>query len=408
METYEIVSVGEKLKRLRKKYKVKQEALAGDEITRNLISQIEHNKVRLTENSARIMLQNLKQICNKRNIEVCEDIDYLMEDEKAQAVKIVDKYIDELKKLSTYKGDNFLSKLAQTEEFLADLQLKYKKIEVFNLAGDYFLSNSDFYKSALYYEKARALMEVDADKDAMILVLRKLSKVYPSLGQFEKNIAITEYAVNNFKNMDEKYYCIFIFNNALGYLMLNQYEKALEKLNIVEEIVKSKDKRKYVDVLSQKAYCLGFLKQYKEALKSYNKALQLVDSKTNIQMIIILVNICVIHSDLKDYTSTKKVMKNIFNNLKNFNENDKYIAGTYFEMAKILHRNLKELTRAKECYMRAVNIFEKKSEYYWIREMLPNLIELYAELENPEDRKEVKEKILELELKEGKVDTKIW
>ncbi|URZ04521.1 tetratricopeptide repeat protein [Clostridium felsineum] len=408
METYEIVSVGEKLKRLRKKYKVKQEALAGDEITRNLISQIEHNKVRLTENSARIMLQNLKQICNKRNIEVCEDIDYLMEDEKAQAVKIVDKYIDELKKLSTYKGDNFLSKLAQTEEFLADLQLKYKKIEVFNLAGDYFLSNSDFYKSALYYEKARALMEVDADKDAMILVLRKLSKVYLPLGQFEKNIAITEYAINNFPNIGEKYYCIFLYNSALGYLMLKQYKRALEKLNIVEEIVKSKDKRKYVDVLIQKAYCLGFLKQYKEALESYNKALKLVDSKTNIQMIIILVNICVIHSDLKDYISTKKVMKNIFNNLKNFNENDKYIAGTYFEMAKILHRNLKELTRAKECYIKALKLFEKMSEYYWIKEIVPNLIELYAELENPEDRKEVKEKILELESKNGKSDTKIW
>ncbi|URZ09042.1 tetratricopeptide repeat protein [Clostridium felsineum] len=408
METYEIVSVGEKLKRLRKKYKVKQEALAGDEITRNLISQIEHNKVRLTENSARIMLQNLKQICNKRNIEVCEDIDYLMEDEKAQAVKIVDKYIDELKKLSTYKGDNFLSKLAQTEEFLADLQLKYKKIEVFNLAGDYFLSNSDFYKSALYYEKARALMEVDADKDAMILVLRKLSKVYLPLGQFEKIIDVTEYALKNFKNMTEKYCCIFLYNSAVGYLMLKQYEKAIEKLDMAEKVFKNKKSKKYMDIVCQKACCLGFLKRYDEALKVYNKALKTVDDEKDINTVIILMNVCGIYNELSDYVSTKKVMENIFHILKNFSEDEYYVGGAYFEMAKVLHKSLKEFTRAKKCYMRAVNIFEKKSEYYWIREIRPNLIELYTELENPEDRKEVKEKILELELQEGKVDTKIW
>lgn len=408
METYEIVSVGEKLKRLRKKYKVKQEALAGDEITRNLISQIEHNKVRLTENSARIMLQNLKQICNKRNIEVCEDIDYLMEDEKAQAVKIVDKYIDELKKLSTYNGDNFLSKLAQTEEFLADLQLKYKKIEVFNLAGDYFLSNSDFYKSALYYEKARALMEVDADKDAMILVLRKLSKVYPYIGQYEKTVAVSEYALENFKDMDEKYYCIFIYNSVLGYLRLEKYEKALDKIHILEKIIKITDVERYSDILIHKTYCLSYLNKYDETLETCYKILDMLQDKDGMRYIVAMVNVCGVYDKLKDYASARKVMKIIFDKLKKFNDNDFYVAEVYFEMGKILHRSLKEFNKAKECYIKALNACEKKPDYYLTKEIATRLIELYTELENPEDRKEVKEKILELESKNRKTDTKIW
>lgn len=127
MGTYEIMSIGDKLRNLRKKYNLSQEDLAGNVITRNLISQIEHNKANLTRSAAKIMLDNLKKICEKKTTVIDESIDYLLESEETQANKVLDRYIRELRDLSIYRDGIFLSKLSEVEEFLAKWILKIKR-----------------------------------------------------------------------------------------------------------------------------------------------------------------------------------------------------------------------------------------------------------------------------------------
>lgn len=75
----EVISAGEKIKRLRTDLGLKQEDISNDEITRSLISMIENNKRNLTIRSAKIISREL----NKYYINLGEKIstDRLLESE---------------------------------------------------------------------------------------------------------------------------------------------------------------------------------------------------------------------------------------------------------------------------------------------------------------------------------------
>lgn len=156
---------------MREKYNVRQEDIVGGDITRNLISQIEHGKANLTKNAAKIILKNLEKICAEKHIKVDESIEYLMENENFQASKILDDYIKELKDLSIYKDGSFAEKLTKIEEFLAKWNLVDKKIAVFELAGDYFSNVNDLYNSSMYYEKAKALMDASVYTEKLVSMI---------------------------------------------------------------------------------------------------------------------------------------------------------------------------------------------------------------------------------------------
>lgn len=277
MVSYKILSVANKLKNIRDKYGLSQEDLAGNEITRNLISQIEHNKANLTRSAAEIMLKNLKKICDKKNVQVDEDINYLMEDEKSQAIKVLDKYIDDLRDLTIYKDNVFINKLREVEDFLVTWDFRDKKITIFELAGDYFSSTNDFYNASLYYEKAKALIDINIYSDNIVHILRKLSMTYYYMLRYQDDINCCEFALKQFKNMDEEYRCIFLFNSSLCYGQLKKYDLALKRLNEVESIIKNIDQNKYYEVLIQKAICYQWMKEYQKSLDIYNKLLESID-----------------------------------------------------------------------------------------------------------------------------------
>ncbi|URZ08648.1 helix-turn-helix domain-containing protein [Clostridium felsineum] len=68
--TTNILPVGIKIKRLREKYKLNQDDIVGTELTRNLISQIEHGKANLTKSTAELIIRNTKEILNIRMVKL--------------------------------------------------------------------------------------------------------------------------------------------------------------------------------------------------------------------------------------------------------------------------------------------------------------------------------------------------
>lgn len=69
---------------------MRQEELAGGEITRNLISIIENNKANLTPSTAKILVNNFNNYCLGKGIDIEVTEDYLLEDVVSQAKKVVD------------------------------------------------------------------------------------------------------------------------------------------------------------------------------------------------------------------------------------------------------------------------------------------------------------------------------
>ena len=298
MEKCIVLSDGDKLKEIRKKYNLKQEEITGKEITRNLISEIETNKASITKKTAEIIIKNLTALAKKRNFEVTETVDYLMENQIAQATKALDDYIEELKTLSISKDDSFIKTLKEAESFLIDWDIKDKKLKIYELAGDYYCNNNEMYKSAVYYEKASALLSrMFLDKELLPLS-RKLSMVYGYIGDYKKSIECCEFALSRFDDMPLRDKVIFRYNNALAYKYINNFERALNNIEIAENIVNKTDTSRYIQILNNKASCLYEMKRYKEALKLFNQILDLIDKNEVEEYLINLINIVNVYMDI--------------------------------------------------------------------------------------------------------------
>lgn len=391
---------------LTKKYKLNQDSLAGNDITRNLISQIEHGKANLTRHAAEIMLKNLQEICNRRNITIEEDIEYLIEDEASQANKILDQYIKELKDLIVYKDISFVDKLNEVEAFLVNWDIKDKKIVIFELAGDYFCSINNFYKSAIYYEKARSLINVDMVTDNVVSILRKLSMVYFYTAKYDYGAKCCEFALERFTSMDDKYKVIFLFNSSLCYIKLEEYDKALNKLIKLENIIKEIDKQKYYEVLLQKAACYEAVKNYEKSLNICNKILDSMDKKDNEQYIMILINLSQLYIKLSNFNKSREILNLVLENLVNINKEFKLLPNFHFEIAKV-YRELNELESAEEHYLKALKYAKNYSYYFLIDDILLELIDIYILQNNIMKISDIKNEFFILSGKKDKINSKI-
>lgn len=407
MGYFKILSDGDKLKSIRKKYNLKQEEISGNDITRNLISEIETNKAVITKNTAEIIIKNLKQISVKRHFEVSETIDYLLENKRIQAIKIADSYIDELKTLFICKDDSFVNTLREVEEFLNDCDVKDKQIAVYELAGDYFYTKNEIYKSVVYYEKELTLVSKMSLSKTLLTILRKLSMMYTYVNKYQESIECCESALTRFLDLSRKDSIIFRFNIALCYKKLNKFEKALSNIEKAEELVdKSNDIATYINILINKSNCLYRLKSYNDALNLLNKVLDLVDRSDIEKQILVYINIISNYIALKNTDKVNEKLNIILENLKGCTLSNEYGSEIYFEIGKV-YKYLKSNEIEEEYYLKALNSAEKQKSYTLVNDILYDLIELYNNSNDIEKMNRVKSKVFEISSKRELINEKV-
>ncbi|MFL0249434.1 tetratricopeptide repeat protein [Clostridium neuense] len=329
MEKCTVISDGDKIKTIREKYDLKQDEISGNDITRNLISEIETNKANITKKTAEVIIKNLTELAKKKGFKVTETVEYLMENQIEQANKILDDYIEELKALVISRDGSFIETLKKAEVFLIDWDIKDKKLRIYELAGDYFCNQNDFYKSSIYYEKANALINKRQFAKELLNILRKLSMVYFYTEKYKESIKCSEFATIYFSDIDNKNRAVFLYNSALCYEKLKNFNKALDSFDEVEQIIDKNDESKYVQILIGKATCLLLLKKYDEALKIFNKILELVNEKDIEKYLITLVNMSNVYIEINDNSKVNEILEIILKQVKNINVNFTYVSDIY-------------------------------------------------------------------------------
>ncbi|URZ02724.1 helix-turn-helix domain-containing protein [Clostridium felsineum] len=288
-----ILTIGEKIKKLRNEYKLNQDDIVGTELTRNLISQIEHGKANLTRSTAELIIRNTKDILEKRGTTLDEGInaEYLLETEEAQAKKVINSYIKELKEVSVYKESYFEGLLKKIDDLLIKWGFTDLKIDICEIVGDYYAHKNDFHKASMYYENIKYLIGSETDMNRIVSIFRKLSMVYIYSGNFSEGIRVCRNALERFKDMDNDYKSIFTFNMSLYYHYLGEYEKSLDILSELESVINKENKDKYGSVLLLKASCLQDLKRYAKALDIYNELLN-ITPKNDVN------NLCIYYNNM--------------------------------------------------------------------------------------------------------------
>ncbi|MDT8717924.1 helix-turn-helix transcriptional regulator [Clostridium sp. 19966] len=379
MEDCRVIPVGHKLRLLRKRYNLRQEEIVGDDVTRNLISQIENGKAKLTRSTAQIIMSHVTEILEKNNLTLDIDIEYLLEDQEAQARKILDQFIDELKELLDNNDTSFINTLKDADQFLLEWDFIDKKILICELAGDYFSGNNDFYKASVYYENVKCLMNLNMDVASLIPVLKKLSKVYFCMEKYKDGIDVCNYALDRFPQMNDDYKVVFLFNSSLYYNYSKEYKKSLDIIdklkNIVNENTKDKHGDIYIRILLLQASSLQFLKCYDEALKIYNIALE-ITSKENCGYISIYCNnICEIYIDMGKIEEANERINFILNNLKNIPNDFIMLPQLYLEISR-RYIELKDYDNAVTYLRKTLNLAKAFKYSFVINDVIMELIHM--------------------------------
>lgn len=351
----EVFTPGEKIYMIRKQIGASQKEIAGDKITRNLISQIENNKINLTLSTARTIADNMKKLIAKKGIKFFTITpEWLIEDEETQLSKIAnniaDNYIKDIRaiKLENKSNDFLKSKVSEVEEFMnfskKNLNLK-KQCEIYEIISDvYFLINDyceSFIKLQLSIDTA---IKEKSYNDAIRLMLKLSNQMYQSGGSDLEQIRNMHAALNLYREHelnDEVLLKKIYFNTALYYSILGKNKTSIEYLKKLEsECDLSTPEKLDVELLIANCY----------------------EGDNEIE---IAKNIYLNTLDLALRESDAKVIIKIYNNL-----------GTIYRKKGNLEKSLRYLNHA-------INIKSDLEPIYYAK-TLNNALENYIEMDNEE------------------------
>ncbi|WP_234123877.1 helix-turn-helix domain-containing protein [Clostridium hydrogenum] len=408
MEYIEVLSPGKKLRLLRKKYKLNQEQLSGDKITRNLISEIETGKVKLTKNTAEIILDNLKSLSQKYNFDITETVDYLLESEYSQASKILDSHINELKSLFTYKSENFNEELKNAEAFLIKWDIKEKKIQLYEIVGDYFCSKNDYHRGTLYYEKAFSFMDKLNYTPELLIILKKLSGAYAYINRHSESIECGEFALNHFPSMPKKFAATFLFNNSISLKKLGFFKKAITNFEVIETLLDEDDADKLIEVWNTKGTCFIHLNEYEKARDIFINVFETASKQDNMDTIVIsLLNLAECYFNLDDKEKVLESLKIALNNLPTLiRSNSCYLPEVHFQLGNI-YKSINDLEKAEMYYLEALKFTKKQNISIMSRDILKNLIDLYLSSDSIDKINDITIEALSLSNSQAKLENDI-
>ncbi|KHD35437.1 hypothetical protein NL50_13110 [Clostridium acetobutylicum] len=331
-----ILTIGEKIKKLRSEYRLNQDDIVGTELTRNLISQIEHGKANLTRSTAELIIRNTKDILEKRGETLDEgiNVEYLLETEESQAKKVIASYIQELKEISVYKDNHFNELLEKIESLLFKWEFGDLKIQICEIAGDYYTSRNDYIKAYIYYENVKYLIGCQTDMKRVISIFRKLSTVYFYTGNFDDGIRVCKYVLGRFTEMEDKYKCIFTFNMSLYYNYLGEYGKSLNIITGFESVIKATYEDRYYKVLLLKADCYYALGRYAESLSIYNDLINITEKDDFNNLCVYYNNMSQVYLRMGKRDMAVNYINTVINNLLNLSDDFEALPQVYGELGK--------------------------------------------------------------------------
>lgn len=394
MKNYNILSPSEKVKQIRLNLGLNQEELSGGERTRNLVSVIENNKANLTETTAKIITNNINNICKLRNLDFSVTPEYLLETTTEQAKKIADEYINYIKSLEpgTILNDDILCEI---DIFSKTYDTEDKKPLLYIEIGLHFKNYKQFSKATEYFLKA---YESCSDLSLTTRCLTMLTSCNIYLSKYTDAINYSRILLDLNKSDHTQFHARY--NIALCYKKLKEYSKALDILYYMIEKYPSilqSSLRNIVDVNLLIGVCLNESKSFNKSIAVYKNLLKLVDDKK--YRLLILLNLCDVYRDTEDIVRLKKTCTDVLDHL---NENadvlDVYGAYAYFSLARDV-KMYGESDIVIELLLKALNLFRHNNTSLYLEDLeslFIDLLDLYIKKNDTDSILFLKSELFEL------------
>lgn len=267
------LTIGQRIRMTRKYLGVKQYEITSGKITRNLISAIENDKVRLTPENARLIYDNLNRFAKERNLEIDLDLSEVLGSEPDFQAEIkADYYIDQLKKQLKSEdapADDFIH---EVEDFLYAWDIPIKKAEVYTLFGDIYGIKNEKLRQLFYYTKAFELYSVEKYINSLPRLASKISECSEQLNSPEIGVRFCELAISKDPtSYREEMYNLYMLS-AISNSKLGNHQKAIRNIDVCIDRFTDDLGPEYYQAVSIKADCYERNNELMEAIQYYTHA----------------------------------------------------------------------------------------------------------------------------------------
>lgn len=333
-----ILSLGEKIKKLRKEKNMTLKELAGDRITAAQISHIERDK-------SHTSYELLEYLSERLDV----SIDYLLETKEMQSKKITDNLILE-SEIYIKKGelDDAEKEIHQIIEICEEYDLSENYGKCNYLLGNIYLKRKDSRKANFYFEKALFHFIKNDDKKRIFECYMNSADIYFEDGFYQ--VALTNYnfakdILNQITTDEPDTYKDLYSKISKCYMRMDDSEKALEYIELIGSIDNNYSPTQEVEMLVLKAKKLLSEGKYLDSKDYFTKALKIIEKEENKDKLAqVYLTVGKIYGemgdnekllqysekvyDLKKYDSDEYMMDSLFNII------ESYIDSNNFEQAK--------------------------------------------------------------------------
>ncbi|MDY5913375.1 MAG: tetratricopeptide repeat protein [Inconstantimicrobium porci] len=390
MSNVHLLTPGEKIKKIRKDFKIKQRDITGGKITRNLISLIENNRADLTVSTAGIIVSSINDICKKRDIDFKMTTDDLLKNNTIQADKMLSDIIDEINEHMDDNNFDFSDIVDRAEMLIKENPFMDKVTDLYTELGKIFSDRQEFRKSYIFYFKAYERIDFHKQKELFALISLKLSYCCNNLYEFSESIQIINTILSLYNDFDELVYCKLLYNLAIAQKNINQYSDALSSLNKIDKELFVKHNY-YFAMEIAKANCYTKLKLYKEALDIDLDLLNNYCNNDNGSKLLVLNNIAQVYKLTNNVESMRKYLLKAMDIISNYNidENNYSMDELYYDLAScnIFIGNEKD---ALILLNKALDISKKQNKYKVQYDCINSMFDIYYENKQYKKLEEIK------------------
>lgn len=333
-----ILSLGEKIKKLRKEKNMTLKELAGDRITAAQISHIERDK-------SHTSYELLEYLSERLGV----SIDYLLETKEMQSKKITDNLILEseiaIKKDELDEAEKQIQQIIEIcEEY--DLSENYGKCNY--LLGNIYLKRKDSRKANFYFEKALFNFIKNNDRKRIFQCYMNIANIYFNDELYE--VALTNYSfakeiLDEINGDDPDTYKELYSKISKCYMKMKETEKALEFIEKIGNIDEKYSPEQEVEMLVLKAKKLLSEGCYVDSKDYFAKALKIIEKKENKDKLAqVYLTVGNIYGEMGDNEKFLEYSEKVYDIKKNdsdeytmdslFNIIESYIETSDFEVAK--------------------------------------------------------------------------
>lgn len=351
-----ILSLGEKIKKLRKEQNMTLKELAGDRITAAQISHIERDK-------SHTSYELLEYLADKLGVSV----DYLLETKEMQSKKITDNLI---LKSEIYIKCNDLDNAEEQIKEIIEICKEYKLVENYgkcnNLLAEINCKKKDYSSAVYYYEKALYYFIKNEDKDSIYNSYLNIGNIY-MLDEFYKG-ALTHFMFakevldeSNIEDVD--IYKELYSKISECYMSLGKSEQALEFMEKIDKMDNEDCVQEEVDTLVIKAKNLLNIGKYVESKECFNKALEIIEKEENKNRLAnVYLTVSKIYLEMGDIDKNLEYSQKAYDLTKR--DENKYMMESLFNIIESYVKRQEYEIAQKYCKLALISSIKNKDKYY--------------------------------------------